>query len=73
MLEEGVIPMLHESGMPPSFWEEALASFVYTHNRVITSALPDSTPHETFLGRKPDLSMLHVWGCTAYVLVQKDK
>ena len=22
---------------------------------------------------KPDVSMLRVWGCTAYVLVQKDK
>jgi hypothetical protein len=32
-----------------------------------------STPHEVFLGSKPDLSMLHVWGCTAYVLIQKDK
>jgi hypothetical protein len=35
--------------------------------------LLDSTPHEAFLGSKPDLSMLRVWGCTAYVLIQKDK
>jgi len=56
-----------------TFWGEALASFVHVYNRVITSALPDSTPHEAFLGSKPDLSMLHVWGCTGYVLVQKDK
>jgi len=47
MLEEGVISMLHKSGMPLSFWEEALASFVHTHNRVITSALLDSTPQES--------------------------
>ena len=31
------------------------------------------TPHEAFLGSKPDLSMLCVWGCTAYVLIQRDK
>jgi len=47
-LEEGVISMLHESRMPPSFWGEALASFVHVHNRVITSALVDSTPYEAF-------------------------
>ena len=32
-----------------------------------------NAPHELFLGNKPDVSMLRVWGCTAYVLVQKDK
>ena len=65
--------MLYESGMAPSFWGEALATFVHVHNRISTSALPDTTPHESFLGNKPDVSMLRVWGCTAYVLVQKDK
>ena len=30
-------------------------------------------PHEVFHGTKPDLSMIHVWGCTAYVLIQRDK
>jgi hypothetical protein len=61
--------MLHESGMLLSFWGEALAAFVHVHNRITTSALPESTPHESFLSSKPDLSMLHVWGYTAYVLV----
>ena len=65
--------MLYESGMAPSFWGEALATFVHVHNRISTSALPDTTPHESFLGNKPDVSMLRIWGCTAYVLVQKDK
>ena len=72
-LEEGVISMLYESRMALSFWGEALAAFVHVHNRITTSALPDSTPHGSFLGNKPDVSMLRVWGCTAYILVQKDK
>jgi hypothetical protein len=71
-MEEGIISMLYESGMPPSFWGKALSSFIHTHNRVTTTTLPGSTPHKAFLGTKPDLSMLHVWGCTAYVLIQKD-
>ena len=73
MMEEGVVSMLYESGMPTAFWGEALATFIHTSNRFLTSALPDSTPHEALYRTKPDLSMLHVWGCTAYVLIQKDK
>src|ERR1700727_1250174 len=59
--------------MPTAFWGEALAAFIHTSNRSFTSSLPEMTPHEAFLGSKPDLSMLHVWGCTAYVLIQRDK
>jgi hypothetical protein len=55
--------MLYESGMPPSFWGEALSSFIHVHNRVTTTVLPGSTLHEAFLGTKSDLSMLCVWGC----------
>ena len=65
--------MLYESGMPSSFWGEALSSFIHIYNRVTSSVLPESTPYEAFLGSKPDISMLWVWGCTAYVLIQKDK
>ena len=48
--------------MPSTFWGEALATFIHTSNRVHTSGLPDSTPHEAFYGTKLDLSMLCVWG-----------
>ncbi len=30
-------------------------------------------PFEAFYGTKQDLSMLHVWGCAAYVLTHRDK
>ena len=59
-IEEGVVSMLYESGMPTAFWGEALAAFIHTSNRSFTSALPEMTPHEAFLGSKPDLSMLRV-------------
>jgi hypothetical protein len=72
-IEEGVISMLYESGMPPSFWGEAMASFIHVSNRVTTTSLQGSTPYEAFYGSKPDLSHLRVWGCIAYVLIQKDK
>ena len=72
-IEDGVISMLYESGMPPSFWGEAMASFIYVSNRVTSTSLQGATPCEAFYGSKPNLSHLHVWGCTAYVLIQKDK
>jgi len=40
---------VYESAMPLSFWGEALSSFIHVHNRVTTTALPDSTPYESFL------------------------
>jgi transposase InsO family protein len=72
-IEEGVVSMLYESGLPTAFWGKALAAFIHTSNRVSTSALPDMTPHQSFYESKPDLSMFCVWGCTAYVLIQRDK
>ena len=34
-IEEGVISMLYESGMPTSFWGEAMASFIHVSNTLL--------------------------------------
>ena len=68
-MKEGVISMLYESGMPPSFWGEALASFIHVSNRIGSAALSDTAPYEALYGSKPDIFRLWVWGCTAYVLI----
>jgi hypothetical protein len=60
MMEGGLISMLYESRMPPSFWGEALASFIHVSNRIMTSTLSDSTPHQAFLWSKLDVSRLHI-------------
>jgi hypothetical protein len=72
-MEEGVVSMLFEAGLPLSFWGEALASFVHVWNRVSTLALSGMTPYEVFYKEKPNVSRLRVWGCVAYVHIQKDK
>src|SRR5229473_7361545 len=72
-IEEGIISLLYESGMSPSFWGEAMASFIHVSNRMTTTLLQGATPYETFYGSKPDLSHLCIWGCIAYVLIQRDK
>ena len=73
MLSERITAMLHESRLHATFWGEALGSLVHVWNRCPTDAVDGATPFELWHGHKPDVSHLHVWGCPAYVHVQKDK
>jgi transposase InsO family protein len=73
VLSERITAMLQESGLAMAFWGEALAALVHVWNRCPTAALDSVTPYELWNGRKPDVSHLRVWGCTAYVHIQRDK
>ena len=70
-LEEGGQALLADSGLPMSFWLDAVLTRQYLCNRLPTSTLPnDVTPFESITnGRKPNLSHLRVWGCDCYVAV----
>ena len=73
VMAEGVTCMLSEAKLPPSFWGEALSTFVYVRNRLPTASLPSNkTPYEVAFGKKPSLQHLRVFGCRAYVMIQKD-
>jgi hypothetical protein len=72
-MAEDITAMLNESNLPASFWNEALAAMIHVWNRLPTSFLPSSTPHEKWYKKKPDVSHLHVFGCTAYMFIQKDQ
>ena len=48
-------------------------SGVNVWNRCPTDAVKGQTPYQLWTGTKPDVSHLRVWGCTAYVHIQKDK
>ena len=66
--------MLVESHLPASFWGEALSTFLHVRNRSPTSSLPSKhTPYELWFGKKPSISHLRVFGCRAYVHIQKDQ
>ena len=57
-----------------TFWGEALSTFVYVRNRLPTASLPSNkTPYEVAFGKKPSLQHLRVFGCRAYVMIQKDQ
>ena len=72
-IEEHVTAMLAESHLPPSFLGQAVAACVHIWNCCSTSSLTSKTPYEHWHHKKPDISHLQVWGCMAYIHVQKDK
>jgi hypothetical protein len=73
-IEEGGQALLADSGLPMSFWLDAVLTRQYLVNRLPTSTLPaNTTPFEALTGgRKPDLSHLRVWGCDCYVAVPSE-
>ena len=65
--------MLIQSGLPPSFWAEAVSTANYLRNRCISKPLGSKTPYETRTGNKPNLSHLRTFGCEAFVLDKNPK
>lgn len=70
-LNEAITCMLAEVKLPRSYWAYALALAVRILNATPSSALKGKTPYEAFYGTKPNLSMLCMFGCLAYVYVHK--
>jgi hypothetical protein len=59
--------LLKSMNVPGRLWGEAVRHSVYLLNRLPTKALGDKTPFESWWERKPNLSYLKVFGCTAHV------
>jgi hypothetical protein len=55
--------MLNEKNLPNYFWAEVVATAVYIMNRIPTTVVHGMTPEEKFIGKKPDLSHLRMFGC----------
>ena len=59
--------LLKQASLPSSSWVRAVEAAFYLTNRFLScSLIPNKTPFELFSGRKPDLSNLKVFGCTAF-------
>jgi hypothetical protein len=65
--------MLNEKNLPNYFWAEVVATVVYIMNRTPTAAVHGMTPEEKFIGKKPNVSHLKVFGYIAYVHVPDEK
>ena len=65
--------MLNEKNLPNYFWVEAVATTVYIMNRTPIATVHGMTLEEKFIGKKPNVSHLRVFGCIAYVHVPNEK
>jgi len=67
---ESARSMLAHAGLPNCFWAEAVAAAAYVRNRTPSNSFKDhTTPYERWYGRKPNVSHLRVFGCTAYACI----
>ena len=59
--------LLKQANLPNSFWVRAVDVSFYLTNRYLScNLLPNKTTFELFYGRKPDLSNLKVFDCSAF-------
>ena len=65
--------LLAASGLHERFWEEAVATSVYTGNVCPTRSLSSVTPHQAWTNRKPEIGHMRPFGCLAYAHMHKDQ
>ena len=58
--------MLLESKLPPSMWDEAIATANHIRNRFLADGLKGSTPYEKWYGKKANLKYLQVFKCKTF-------
>ncbi len=70
---EALQTMIHDQDLHMCLWAEAARTAVYVHNRVSHSALEFKTPEEVFLGKKPKVGHLKIFGCLVFIHIPEDK
>ncbi|CAI7809144.1 unnamed protein product [Closterium sp. NIES-53] len=64
--------LLIEAGLPEYFWPDAVRSACVAKNRALTHVGADKwVPYVEWIGRKPKVDMLRVFGCMCMALVPK--
>ncbi|GBM63068.1 Retrovirus-related Pol polyprotein from transposon TNT 1-94 [Araneus ventricosus] len=65
--------MLHDSGLQPKFWAEALLTSVHAKNRCEHKLTSPLTPIEIWSGFNPSVRHFRIFGSLAYVQIPKIK
>ena len=63
--------LLADSGLQKKYWAEAIMHAAYLSNIMRSEGGP--SPWEILKNIKPDISNLHVWGCTCYYRIPAEK
>ena len=58
--------MLEEAHLNHVFWEDAIATANYIHNRIPQKGINNKIPYELLYGEKVDFSKFKVFGCQAF-------
>ena len=64
--------MLFQNNLPLGLWAEAVATANFVRNYSVCSTVGIS-PFEKLYGKKPDFSILRIFGCIAWVRIPKEK
>jgi predicted RNA-binding protein YlxR (DUF448 family) len=72
-IEETVKALLNDQDLSMFLWGEAAMTAIYVQNRSPHHILKDMTPEEAFLGKKPNVENLRIFGCHIYSHIPKDK
>ena len=64
--------LLKTAGLPETFWSFAYRAAFHIKNRCLHSA-HGTTPFEKFFDKTPDLSHFRVFGCQAFMYLEKPK
>nr|GEU36135.1 ribonuclease H-like domain-containing protein [Tanacetum cinerariifolium] len=67
-LIEAARTMLADSLLPIPFWDEAVNTSCYVHNRVLVTKPHNKTPYELLLGRTPSIGFMRPFGCLVTIL-----
>ncbi|CAI7821531.1 unnamed protein product [Closterium sp. NIES-54] len=71
---EAAKALLGAAGMPYKFWSDAVRHVITVKIRVLTHVGEKHwVPNQRWLGKKPAIDMLHMWGCMGLVMVPKDQ
>ncbi|CAI7892841.1 unnamed protein product [Closterium sp. NIES-54] len=71
-ITETACGLLIEAGLPDYFWPDAVRSACVAKNRALTHVGADKwVPYVEWIGRKPKVDMLWVFGCMCMALVPK--
>ena len=70
---EAVKTMIHDQDLPMHLLAEAARTVVYVQNRLSHNSLGFNTSEEMYIGNKPKVIHLKIFGCPVYVHIPKDK
>ncbi|KAJ9561595.1 hypothetical protein OSB04_006755 [Centaurea solstitialis] len=71
-LVEAARTMLAYSGLPLTFWAEAVSRACFTQNRTIITKRFKKTPYHIINHRVPNVKFFHIFGCRCYILNNRD-